>query len=427
MTAEQPESPWFFARVAGGYQSTCPDLGITITAEEIKRKADEMTAFTTIRSTMVGVKTVEDDIVKIGVLNFYAPTSRATWAKEAKLRCGGDTSMLDWAGYLERFTAQVIAAERVGDPLVMLDTLELSTANRYLIPGLVSAEETTIWFGDGGSMKSYLALAAAATIETGSSRFLGVTPTERRRVAYVDWEWGDQAHLRRLNRLADGGPRPPIAYIRCDRPLTHELARLQRLIRDNGIGFLVIDSIAFGCDAPPEQADTATRFVSSLRQLGVPSLCLAHVTKAEDGDKKPFGSSFWHASSRLTWFVKRAGESRDQPLVGMFNRKNNDDGLSAPVAFQFWFQDEMLRTVISRTDATVLAGEAETERQFKWKDRIAAVIMRDGPQTQVDICDELGTDVKTIGKTFTRGFADGFFVRVPGPNGVILVGLPKGE
>ena len=94
MTSETPESPWTFTRVPGGYESKCENLGITITAEEIKRKADEMTAFTTIRSTMVGVRTVEDDIVKIGVLNFYAPTSRATWAKEAKLRCGGETSDL---------------------------------------------------------------------------------------------------------------------------------------------------------------------------------------------------------------------------------------------------------------------------------------------------------------------------------------------
>lgn len=402
MTSELPESPWFFSRVPGGYESRCPNLGITITAEEIKRKADEMTAFTTIRSTMVGVRTVEDDIVKIGVLNFYAPTSRATWAKEAKLRCGGETSDLDWPGFLERFVAQVVAAERVGEPLVELDKLELAQGNRYLIPGLVSAEETTIWFGDGGSMKSYLALAAAATIDTGSSRFLGVTPTERRRVGYVDWEWGAQAHLRRLRRLSDGGAVPSVAYIRCDRPLTHEVSRLQRLIRENRLGFLVLDSIAFGCDAPPEQADTATRYVSALRQLGVPCLALAHVTKAEDGDRKPFGSSFWHNSSRLTWFVKRAGESGEQATVGLFNRKNNDDGSTDPVAFRFWFQDAVPRTVISRVDAMEIADEPEVQRQFPWKDRIAAVLSRTGPLTPAEVASEMGVDLQQVIKPLTR-------------------------
>ena len=402
MTSETPESPWTFTRVPGGYESKCENLGITITAEEIKRKADEMTAFTTIRSTMVGVRTVEDDIVKIGVLNFYAPTSRATWAKEAKLRCGGETSDLDWSGFLERFVAQVVAAERVGEALVELDKLELSQGNRYLIPGLVSAEETTIWFGDGGSMKSYLALAACATISSGSSAYLGVTPTERRRVGYVDWEWGAQAHRRRLGRLAQDGRMPQVAYIRCDRPLTHEVPRLQRLIRENGLGFLVLDSIAFGCDAPPEQADTATRYVSALRQLGVPCLALAHVTKAEDGDRKPFGSSFWHNSSRLTWFVKKAGEYGEQSTVGLFNRKNNDDGNTDPVAFRFWFQDSVGRTVISRVDATEIAEEPEVQRQFPWKDRIAAVLARTGPMMPAEIASELECDVHMVLKPMQR-------------------------
>lgn len=305
MASNLPESQWVFTRVPGGYVTTCPALGITISAEEIKRQSDSMTSLMTVRSTMVGLRTVEDDILKIGTLNFYAATSRSTWAKEIAKRCPGEAQSLDWDGFLERFVAQVIAAERIGEPSINLADLELTTGNRYLIPGMVSAEETTIWFGDGGSMKSYLALAAGATIATGHAGFLGLQPTERRNVGYVDWEWGAQAHRRRLGRLANGGPLPPIRYIRCDRPLTHEVARLQRLVREHDLGFLILDSIAFGCDAPPEQADTATRYVSAVRQLGVPCLLIAHVTKADDGDKKPFGcySSDTEVLTRRGWLL----------------------------------------------------------------------------------------------------------------------------
>ena len=64
MSSNLPEAPWEFNRVPGGYESRCPAYGITITAEEIKRKADEMTSLMTVRSTMLGLRTVEDDILK---------------------------------------------------------------------------------------------------------------------------------------------------------------------------------------------------------------------------------------------------------------------------------------------------------------------------------------------------------------------------
>ena len=120
MASNLPQSEWTFSRVTGGYITECKDLGIKITAEEISRKADGMTALMTVRSTMVGLRTVEDDILKIGLLNFYAPTSRSSWAKQIAARCPGEAQQLDWDGYLERFVANVIASERLGDPAVDL-------------------------------------------------------------------------------------------------------------------------------------------------------------------------------------------------------------------------------------------------------------------------------------------------------------------
>ena len=422
MSSTLPQSEWFFNRVPGGYESKCPTLGITITADDIKRKSDELIALLCVRSTMVGLRTVEDDILKTGTLNFYAPTSRVTWVKSLRNACPGEAADLDWDTYLERFVNQVIKAERLGEPLVDLATLELTDTNRYLIPGLVSAEEATIWFGDGGSMKSYLALAACATVGTGTSDYLGVNPTEQRIVGYADWEWGAQAHRRRLGRLARASILPRVNYIRCDRPLTHEVPRLQRLIRDHNLGFLVIDSVAFACDGPPENADVAARFFTSLRQLGIPCLLIAHVTKAEDGDKKPFGSSFWANGARLTWFIKRAGEYDSVVSVGMFNRKNNDDRLMEPTAFRFWFQDDMLKTVISPAGLEEIADDPELAQKLPLKARIIAAV-RHEPQTIVAIADQINTTVPIVSKTVSRGVEKGIFVRVMGTDNVYRIAL----
>lgn len=420
MASNLEEAPWEFNRVPGGYESRCPRYGITITAEEIKRKADEMTSLMTVRSSMLGLRTVEDDILKVGILNFYATTSRASWAKEITRRCPGEAQSLDWDGFLERFVVKVIAAERMGEAAVNLATVELSQGNRYLIPGLVSAEETSIWFGDGGAMKSYLALAAGATIASGSSDFLGVYPNERRNVGYIDWEWGAQAHRRRLGRISPD-KMADILYVRCDRPLTYEVARLQRLVREHDLGFVILDSIAFGCDAPPEQADTATRYVSAVRQLGVPALLLAHVTKAEDGDKKPFGSSFWHNSTRLTWFVKKAGEYGDTSVIGMFNRKNNDDRPLEPRGFRFRFDEEANTTSIVPADEADLANEADIAERMPLKSRIAAVI-RDEPKTMAQIAVEIDKTVQDVSTTVRRGEGK-MFQRVMGTDNVYRIAL----
>lgn len=416
MTSDFGQSPWTFTRIPGGYESKCPDLGITITADDITRRKDEMVALLCVRSTMIGLRTVEDDILKIGTLNFLAPTSRVTWAKSLRLACPGEAQSLDWETYLERFVSQVIKAERMGDPMVELADVELSHGNRYLIPGLVSAEETTIWFGDGGSMKSYLALAAGATISAGTQSFMGILPTERRNVGYVDWEWGAQAHRRRLGRLAVDGRMPKLSYIRCDRPLTAEVPRLQRLVHEHNLGFLILDSIVFGCDGPAENSDTAGRYIMAVRQLGVPCLLIAHITKSEDGDKKPFGSAFWSNSARLTWFIKKAGEYGEQATVGMFNRKNNDDKPLEPRAFGFAFSDEDQTTQIVPSDMAALANEPEIAAKMSLKDRIMAAI-KDGPLTITQIASQIDKPVETVSTTLKR--AEGkLFVRAMGADSV---------
>lgn len=426
MSPTLPASEWHFSRVPGGYETRCPDLGITISAEEIKRRSDEMTALLTVRSTMIGIRTVDGDVVKIGSLNFYAPRSRSEWAKELATRCPGEAQDIDWSGHLERFVNQVIAAERMGEPALDLDQVELLDSDTYLLPDLISAEDPTIWFGDGGSMKSYLALAACATIETGSSEWMGLVPTERRRVGYVDWEFNPQAHRRRLGRIAMGRPLPKVKYIRCDRPLTYEVPRLQRLIREHHLGFLVLDSIVVGCDGPAENSDTVGRYLQALRQLGVPCLLIAHVTKSEDGDKKPLGSVMWHNAARLTWFFKKAGETGDQVTVGMFNRKNSEDRTKEPRAFTFWFQRDLNHTIISPATLTEMAEMPELAERLPLKARIAAVL-RDGPKTMVEIANSIERDVQTVSTTIRR--AEGtMFTRVMGSDSVYRVALlPPGS
>jgi hypothetical protein len=58
-----------------------------------------------------------------------------------------------------------------------------------LLDRIVLGQHPTIWFDDGGSFKSYMALGAAVAIHTGRGDVLGIAPTTTRRVAYLDWEF----------------------------------------------------------------------------------------------------------------------------------------------------------------------------------------------------------------------------------------------
>jgi hypothetical protein len=109
------------------------------------------------------------------------------------------------------------------------------------------------------------------------------------RVGLFDWELAGEDHRERLERLF-GAKLPGVRYARCNRPFVHELDRLRRIVRDEALDYVIFDSVAFACDGPPEAAEVAGRYFQSLRQLGiVGSLHIAHISKADGADQKPFG------------------------------------------------------------------------------------------------------------------------------------------
>jgi hypothetical protein len=418
-TPEPPAgSDWAFNRIVGGYETANDRLGITMTADEIERKSGELRALLTVRSTMVGLRTVEDNILKSTQLNFYADRSRNEFAKSLRARCPGDAAELDWEGYLERFTQQVIAAERRGDPAISLrDYVPPETSGSFFLPEIFSGEEVTIWFGDGGSMKSYLMLAACATLDRGDASVLGLTPAKKVRVGIVDWEYNPAAHKRRLMRLCPDDM-PDIIYIRAERALVHEVDRLRRIAREENIGALCYDSIIGACDGPPESAQVANEFFRAARQVGVPALANAHRTKAEDGDQKPFGSAFWHNLARLTWFIKKSQETNEVVNVAMFNRKNNDGPDFNSKGFSVHFDRAGMRTVIT---PSMVIDDPVLSEGLPMKERIAQEI-RFGPRTMAEIAASADIPLNTVVQTVKRGEGR-MFTRVAGPDGVYRIAL----
>ena len=278
-------------------------------------------------------------------------------------------------------------ADRVGQPAIDLRTLPLPTAEDTIqVEGLnLLRRHPTILFGDGGAAKSYLGL------------FLAGRLAERGyHVALVDWELAAEDHRERLERLFSDAM-PQIFYLRCDRPLVYETERLRRLAREHGIEYFIYDSVAFACDGPPESAEVAGRYFRAVRQIGGGSLHIAHISKGENADQKPFGSAFWHNGARSTWFAQLAhGDPSAMLNLGLFNRKANLGQLQAPIGFAVSFTVD--RTTFRRAD---VADNPELATKLSVRHRMAA-LLRKGAMAATDIADEIDADVETIKRTVRR-------------------------
>jgi hypothetical protein len=311
-----------------------------------------------------------------------ARTDRAKW-----LAIRANTGGLDWTGLLEDFSQRVLQADRGGQPAVDLRDVprprpdDTITVDGFKLP----RRHPAVLFGDGGAAKSYIALYLA-----------GRLAQQGMRMALFDWELAGEDHRERLELLF-GASMPQILYARCERALAYEVDRLARIVRDNRVEYTVFDSVAFACDGPPEAAEVAGRYFRVVRQIGGGSLHIAHISKAEGADQKPFGSAFWHNGARSTWFAQKDDSSADDTLaLGLFNRKSNLGRLSAPLGFTVTFTED--RTTFRRADVAdspTLAGRL-TVRQ-----RMDALLRKDA-LTPEQIGREIDAKPETIERTARR-------------------------
>lgn len=395
--------PRDFRRVdEGHYRLTLDPLGIEFSVDRLRRKSDELIGELTVRCGLAGARTFDG---VLSVADFNLSSQRARQERARYLVSRAQARDLDWEGLLEEFVQRVLTAERTGQPAVSLRDLPRPKPDDTLdVDGLsLLARHPVIWFGDGGAAKSYLALFCAGRLAVGGLR-----------VGLFDWELAGDDHRVRLEHLF-GADMPDVKYLRCDRPLIHTVDRLRRTVRDDGLAFAIFDSIAFACDGPPEAAEVAARYFQSVRQLGpIGTLHVAHISKTEGADQKPFGSAFWHNGARATWFVKLAETvpGGNQITIGLYNRKANLGALRPAVGFEITFAAD--RTAFRRIN---VADVADLAGHLSVRLRMAHLLCR-GAMSPEAVADEIQADAETVKRTAHRYRQQ--FTMIPGGNLALL-------
>jgi hypothetical protein len=386
----------------GAYRVEVPDLGLVLHVDRLRRKSGELLGELTVTCNLAGAQRVTDeDIISAADINISS--QRARQDRAAWLGKRSQLTTHDWAGTVEYLCLRVIQAERMGQPAVLLrDVPKPSPDQAWLVHGLpILREQPMILFGDGGSGKSLLALAVAGEL---SQR--GVS------VLYADWETSCEDHRDRLEQIFGPDTMPAVRYVRAEWPLVHEVDRLRRTVLSHDVQYVVLDSVAFGCDGPPEAAESAAAYFRALRQLRVGALLIAHITKAESGDQRPFGSAFWHNGARATWFVKRSDPDGDHGAmtVGLFCRKANRGPLLSARGLRVSFGDG--RIGIRQTDLTE-HGDFESKLPL-WQRMKGALVK--GPLTLTELAEAVDAKLDSVIKTVNR--SDGkTFTKLPGSDG----------
>jgi hypothetical protein len=216
---------------------------------------------------------------------------------------------------------------------------------KWLVPPLLGQTGATSIVAPGGSTKSLMALAVAATVASGRAAFLQMPARVTGPVVYLDWEADADTHNERLAALCKGRGVPVpdnILYRREAAPLYRTARSLAKQINREGAVLVVVDSVMLARQGEAAAEDTI-RFFAGLRQLEVPALLVDHKSKEaiQKKQKGPFGSIINENSIRLMWEITAVDvHGPDRLKLKMEQTKRNNVGRLMPVAFDVQFTNE---------------------------------------------------------------------------------------
>jgi hypothetical protein len=335
-----------------------------------------------------------------------------------------------WPQLIQEASHLVLEHVKAGSPPVVLEA-KPPTADRYLVRDFLVADEPTLLYGPGGACKSLTALLLEMAMATGHA-LAGFTPTRIHKVGILDWESTKDTHGGRVWGLAKGlGIAPPeLVYFAMDRPLADDIRRIARECRQRRLEALVVDSAAYACDGPPEDAHSATAFFTALRSLRVTTVVIAHMSKAaiDAAEGKPFGSIYWENAPRLTWELRPDGRRDTGSLVrrqiGLYNRKSNAEYF-ADRALEYQF-DTSSKIITPRAIAMNHADPGLVARGLSQGQLVLRALTHE-PMTAEALHDATGIATRTLYEVCNRLVAEHLITRVKDAKPAQWARLTTGE
>lgn len=267
----------------------------------------------------------------------------------AKLNIAG-WSETDWKRFLSITSAKAKNRHEEGDPFETIGgTFE---PVRFLVRPYVRETGATILAAEGGSNKSFFALALALTCTTGRAGFLGVKPFRTGPVLYLDWEDDREAHTERAWALCnplgidpESGHR--IIYQKMRTNLASGidalLTKLAKLPPEQRPILAVIDSAGKAIGGSVNDDEATNRLFAAIDRLDMPTFIIDHKSKEaiKSKAKGAIGSVYKWNSARMLWDLEKVQSiGTDRLTLKLTNSKSNGTRLQPSTAFEVEFVNE---------------------------------------------------------------------------------------
>jgi hypothetical protein len=199
----------------------------------------------------------------------------------------------------------------------------------------------------------------------------------------------------------------PILYRRMVSPLYDNVDQVQRIVYDNRIKFVIVDSLGPAARGNLNDAEPAIRYYEALRTLKTTSLTLAHTSKDPlSRNRTIFGSVFFTNLARAVWECKADGE--DPTIVSLKRTKANLSKREATLGFSVTFTDDTIKIQKADLRDSPLSGELPLPLQIEHH------LLKDGPQTAREIAAALNKNEDTVQVTLSRMEKKGRVVKLEG-------------
>lgn len=318
---------------------------------------------------------------------------------------------IDWQTVIDYSSHYAIEEARKGSPVEDIDIPPNNPRLEYLLyPILLKNQPTTI-FSPGGFGKSTIADLIAVSVQY-KVTVLDWVPVKGN-VLYLDWEADSEVHKRYVQAIKKGlhiqHKTEKIRYMRCETDLTKIIDNIYKVVLQDNISLVIIDSqMAATASGRPgaDAAQISSMYYNALRTLPCASLTIDHVSKsAMEGTNagNPYGSIVKPNRARSTFEMKQYQEAgEDTTEIALFHNKFNLGKKLKPIGIRVdYFNDDNKLDEV-KFDLFDVEDNDQFSKSLPLKEQIK-VFLKGGSASVKEIAEYLKANEASVRTILNRG------------------------
>ena len=295
---------------------------------------------------------------------------------------------IDWTSTIEDLAGILIDTHRAGFEAQGLGEVLESDQPTWLLDNLLIADNSNLYWADGGSGKSYFACWLSTLISEGRSE-QGLHVVKPGRVLYLDWETTASSIAARMGRIHKGldieSP-SQVMYKRMISPLESDIDSVQGIVHEHDITLVVYDSMGMAMAGQLESQEDVTNFFRTVDSIGGTSLIITHANKSG----VLFGSQFIYNRARSVYEVSQTQSLRGSGSIdfNVWHRKANDVPLQVPQSWNVSITEDEVQ--YNRIDTFLTAAASQLSPK-----RLAYKLLETGPPRNKDFLVDKIIEIKS--------------------------------